>query len=253
MKTIINYEGLHVVLWQKYVNRPTIVFLHDSLGCIELWREFPQQLGESTQCNVLVYDRQGYGKSKGFSNNVRKQNYLEIEADILNGLIENLGIKDVVLFGHSDGGSIALITAAKYSKNIKGIVIEGGHIFVEDITLKGIAEAVKTYQTTHLKERLLKYHGDKTDAVFGAWANTWLSEEFRDWNIEHFLPKIQCPTMVIQGENDEFGTLKQVDGIVNQVLGKTLKWVVKAVGHNPHKEDAKTTLTAVAKFINDYI
>lgn len=231
-------------------DRPTLIFLHDSLGCIELWRDFPQQLGQATHCNVLIYDRQGYGKSSQFGSADREHNYLEVEADVLNELMEKLSIKSAILFGHSDGGSIALIAAAKYPEKIKGVITEGAHIFVEDITLKGIKDAVEAFRTTNLRQKLTKYHGDKTKAVFWAWAKMWLSEEFESWNIEHFLPHIKCPVLVIQGEEDEYGSLAQVNGIISQIAGETQKYSIPSVGHTPHKEAKELVLTKTAAFIN---
>lgn len=230
-------------------NRPTIIFLHDSLGCIELWRDFPQALGKATNCNVVVYDRQGYGKSAPFGIAERNNDYMELEANVLNDLIMKLGIKDVILFGHSDGGSIALIAAGKYPQNIRAVITEGAHIFVEEITLQGIRAGAEAYRTTNLKERLQKYHGDKTEAMFWAWAKTWLTDKFRTWNIESFLPHIQCPVLVIQGDKDEYGTEAQVDGIVNQTSGEAVKLIIPEIGHTPHKEARETVLKESAGFI----
>ena len=244
---------LHIVRFENEADRPTIIFLHDSLGSVELWRDFPKMLGTLINCNVLIYDRQGYGKSSPFTNGYRKITYLETEANVLNQLIEQCGIKHAVLFGHSDGGSIALIAAAKYPSKIKAIITEGAHIFVEEITLQGIREAVNAYHTANLKERLEKYHGDKADAVFWAWAKTWLSDEFRNWNIESFLPEIKCPVLVIQGEDDEYGSQKQVNGIINQVSGEAIKLIIPSVGHTTHKEAKELVLERSASFINNII
>lgn len=240
---------IQVVRYGTDAGRPTIIFLHDSLGSVELWRDFPRQLGSITNCNVLVYDRQGYGKSSPFASEERANDYLEVEADVLNQLIEGYGIQQPILFGHSDGGSIALIAAAKYPERMVGVVTEGAHIFVEDITLLGIRHAVDAYQTTNLKERLEKYHGHKTEAVFRAWADTWLREGFRPWNIEGLLPQIKCPVLVIQGEADEYGSLAQVDGIITQVSGVASQLIIPGVGHTPHKEAKELVLGQSAMFI----
>lgn len=236
-----------------YPNRPTIVFLHDSLGCIALWRDFPERVGALTQCNVLVYDRQGYGKSCGFSYAKRDNDYLEQEADILNQLLDYWNIDQPILFGHSDGGSIALVTAAKYPEKIKAILTEGAHVFVEDITIEGIKEAIQLYETTDLKTKLEKYHGSNTEAMFWAWANTWTTEEFRAWNIEHFLPAIQCPSMIIQGEQDEYGSLKQVASITEKVSGITETFIIPNTGHSPHKENPEVVLEKITSFIQHYL
>lgn len=229
-----------------FPDRPTIVFLHDSLGCIRLWRDFPKRVGQLTQCNILVYDRQGYGDSCGFSKPRRDVEYLREEAEILFDLLQYWQTGPVVLFGHSDGGSIALIFAALYPDMVISVITEGAHVFVEDITLKGILEAEEAYQTTDLRSKLEKYHGEKTDAMFNAWTKTWTSSWFRDWNIEHYLPKITCPVLVIQGENDEFGSLAQVDAIVNGVSGPSQKVIVPDARHTPHKENAEVVLVAVS-------
>lgn len=234
-------------------DRPTIIFLHDSLGCIELWRDFPHRLGEATNCNIFIYDRQGYGQSIPFTNRDRSKDYLELEADVLSELMEQCQIKEAILFGHSDGGSIGLITAAKYPSKIRGLITEGAHVFVEEITLKGIRKAVEVYENANLKERLQKYHGKKTDTVFWAWAKTWLSDDFRTWNIERFLSQITCPLLVIQGEQDEYGTLAQVNSIIRQVSGKADSLIIPFIGHTPHKETNSVVLTQSASFINRLI
>lgn len=230
-------------------DKPTIVLLHDSLGCIALWRDFPNQLAGKTNCNVIVYDRQGYGKSCGFQYTERDNDYIEYEADILNALLDHWQLEKAILFGHSDGGSIALVAAAKYQKKIASVITEGAHIFVEDVTLDGINAAIAQYQTTDLKAKLEKYHGDKTDAMFWAWAATWTKAAFRSWNIERFLPSIACPLLVIQGESDEYGSLAQVEGIVSQTNGRAEKMILPDVKHTPHKENPEAVLQKTSDFL----
>lgn len=249
----INESVLRVNHIIKYQNRPTIIFLHDSLGSIALWRDFPEKLSETVNCNVLVYDRLGYGESAPFATIERDNDYLEKEADVLDLLISEVGLTDVILFGHSDGASIALITAAKYPLKIKGLIVEGAHIFVEEVTLAGISAAVAAYESTDLGIKLQKYHGNKTDSVFRAWTNTWLSNKFKSWNIENFLPQISCPVLVIQGEGDEYGSIKQVKGIIGQVSGKAMELIIPSIGHTPHKEAAEIVLESSASFIRDII
>ncbi len=229
--------------------KPTIIFLHDSLGCIELWRDFPLQIAKNTGCNVLSYDRQGYGKSDGFSENKRDKNYLKKEADILAQLIDQLGLEKVILFGHSDGGSIALLTASLYPEKIKAIITEGAHIFVEKETLEGIERAKIAYHTISLKKKLTKYHGDKTELLFRMWTETWLSPSFADWNIENYLNGIQCASLIIQGENDEYGTLKQVEGILHNTKGESESLLLPGIGHTPHKEAEEIVIEKTADFV----
>lgn len=237
----------------NYPDRPTIVFLHDSLGCIELWRDFPSKLGELTQCNVFVYDRLGYGQSGPVTDQKRGNDYMEIEADILSQLLDQHHIENAILFGHSDGGTIALLAAAKYPSKIRAVITEGAHIFVEEVTLNGIREAVKLYQTTNLKQRLQKYHGEKTEDVFMAWTETWLSDAYRSWNIEHFLPEVICPSLIIQGEEDEYGTVGQVDGIVNKTSGAAQKYMLPTIKHSPHKEAPELVLKIATAFILEVV
>lgn len=242
-------NGMVISYSKKYADRPTLVFLHDSLGCIELWRDFPEKLAEATKCNLVIYDRLGYGKSGPMAAQLRPTNYLEIEADILNNLLIELEIENAILFGHSDGGSIALIGASKYPTKIKAVIAEAAHIFVEEITLKGIYVAIEKYRTTNLAERLARYHGDKVESLFNAWTKTWTRNDYRDWNIEHFLTSIRCPLLIIQGEADEYGTLAQVKKTIDQVSGKPQKYIIPGIGHTPHKEVPELILERCKDFI----
>lgn len=249
MKTQMIYKGLVIERIELDSERPTIIFLHDSLGCIDLWRDFPQKLAEATSCNILVYDRLGYGKSDPMDTFIRPVNYLELEADILNDMLTELKIKNVILFGHSDGGSIALIYASKYPDRIRAVLCEAGHIFVEKVTLQGIQNAIVQYTTTNLAEKLAKYHGEKVEAIFKAWTLTWTREDFLSWNIEHLLSNIICPLLFIQGEDDEYGSLLQVERTIEQVSGKAEKLIIPSAGHTPHKESPDYTLTEATRFI----
>ncbi|WP_294232057.1 alpha/beta fold hydrolase [Chryseobacterium sp. sg2396] len=252
---IVDVKGqkLYIEYNQVFKNRPTLVFLHDSLGCTQLWRDFPSELGKAVQCNVLVYDRLGYGKSFPMPTHERKNSYMEAEADVLNDLLDVLKIDKVILFGHSDGGTIALIMAAKYPGSVNGVICEAGHIFVEDVTIKGVKDALETYKTTNLPERLAKYHGDKTEMLVKAWTEIWLSDRFKTWNIEQILKNITAPLLFIQGENDEYGTLDQVERTVSQVNGKAEKFIIPNVGHTPHKEVPGMVLEKAAGFINSIL
>ncbi len=246
----VNGKQLYIEYNNSFENKPTIVFLHDSLGCTQLWRDFPAKLGEAVQCNVLVYDRLGYGKSFPMLTQERENNYMELEADLLNDLLSELNIKETILFGHSDGGTIALITASKYPEKVKATICEAGHIFVEDITVKGVNDTFEAYKTTNLPERLQKYHGDKVEMIVKAWTEIWLSNRFRSWNIEYLLENITSPLLFIQGEADEYGTLDQVEKTISQVSGSAEKFIIPNVGHTPHKEVPDIVLQKSAEFIN---
>lgn len=246
----INHQNIYFEYQTSYENRATIVFLHDSLGSTQLWRDFPSRLSQALQCNILVYDRIGYGKSDAMKTHIRPQNYMELEADILYEFLLKLNINHAILFGHSDGGTIALIAASKYTKTIDAVICEAGHIFVEDITLKGVSDALLAYKTTNLPERLKKYHGDKVEMLFKAWTEIWLKDDFKSWNIENLLPKITCPLLFIQGKNDEYGTLNQVEKTISKVSGKSEKYIIDNVGHTPHKEVPNLVLNKTVSFLN---
>lgn len=235
------------------INHPeaeqTIIFLHDSLGCTQLWRDFPEQFAKKGKYNVIVYDRLGYGKSAPFKNTKRGLDYMEKEADILIRLLDQWNVKKPILFGHSDGGSIALIAAGKYPNKIGAVITEGAHVFVEEITLKGIHDAMEVYSTTKLKEKLEKYHGAKTEALFQAWAHTWTQDFFKSWNIEKFLTQINCPSLIIQGHDDEYGSMKQVDAIEKQVHGPCVTLKLDKIKHSPHKEIPEVILDKSLEFL----
>ncbi len=246
----INNANIHYVHHEINPERPTLIFLHDSLGSTQLWRDFPKEVAEKTNCNLFIYDRKGYGKSSPFTINHRELTYMHDEADFLNDLVQHFNFKDIILFGHSDGGSITLLYAAKYHQNLKGIVVVGSHIIVEEISLQGIRDAKIAYAKTNLKERLTKYHGDKTQKVFEMWTETWLRPDFIDFDIREELKNIECPTLVIQGIDDEYGSIEQVNGIINNVKGRKESYLVPDAKHTPYKENRTPTLAKTVEFID---
>ncbi len=247
-----------IYLSYEYHSKPnqdyTLVFLHDSLGCIALWRNFPEQLSKANGMNSLVYDRAGYGTAAAMPNlSKRSTDYHEIEADILVEFLHHLAIKNPILFGHSDGATIALIAAGKYPNFIKGCIVEGAHSFVEEITLNGIIDAKKEYQkNNNLHQKLTKYHGEKVAQLFMAWTETWLAPDFKTWNIYPFLEQISCPVFVIQGEEDEFGSFAQIQVIIEKVKGAKHQLLVKQKGHSPHKELPDVVLKETSLFLKRY-
>ncbi|WP_261664788.1 alpha/beta fold hydrolase [Deinococcus sp. Marseille-Q6407] len=187
-----------------------LVFLHDSLGCTATWRDFPQALAAAAGRHALVYDRLGYGQSDPFDR-PRTRDYLIHEAQgVLPALLDAAGVRQAVLFGHSDGATIALLAAALCPQRVSAVITEGGHIFNEDVTRRGVAAAARAYTETDIAARLVKYHGDRVDALYRAWTDTWLSDEYRDWTVEPLMNRIQAPLLLMQGRGDEFGTLAQV-------------------------------------------
>ncbi len=226
----------------------TLVFLHEGLGSVGQWRDFPSLLSEKTGLPALVYDRWGYGKSDPFTL-PRLKGYLHDEALLgLPAVLDVCGISRAILVGHSDGGSIALIYASNHPERVRAVITEAAHVFVENVTLDGIREAASAYASTDLGKRLARYHGDKTDLVFHGWADTWLSPEFRDWNIEDVLPGVRCPVLVIQGIDDQYGTTAQVSAIAGQVSGEAKPLLVRC-GHVPHAEARDEVLEEMARFI----
>lgn len=232
-------------------NRPTLVFLHEGLGSIELWKDFTNLLVERTGLNALVYERQGYGQSD-LLDLPRPLDYLEIEAQqYLPALLEQLSIKKPILLGHSDGGTIALVYASLYSTSL--LIAVAAHIFVEDVTIDGIYKVAQSYKRETLGKQLEKYHGDKAHDLFWAWADTWLHKGFRNWNVTEFLPQINCPTLLVQGEEDEYATLDQLEQIAQGIGQHAETLILKKCGHSPHIQAKQPLLDNVDKFIQRYI
>lgn len=229
--------------------RPTLVLLHDSLGCITVWRDFPERLAAALGCRALVYDRRGYGRSSAFGPAPRTPGYLEAEADVLARVLDACGVPEAVLFGHSDGGSIALVAAAREPARVRAVVTEGAHVFVEERTLAGIRDAREALRTTDLRDRLRRHHGDRTDGVTAAWIDVWLSPGFRDWSIAHHLPHVRCPTLVLQGADDEYGTPEQVHAIARGVAGPVRTRLLPGVGHTPHRAAPDEVLRLTTAFL----
>ncbi len=232
---------------------PSIVFLHEGLGCVGTWREFPERLASATGCGALVYSRMGYGGSDPLIGK-RPVRYMHDEAlGALPAVLEHLKLENVVLFGHSDGASIALIHAGAQGGSVRGLIVEAPHVFVESISIEGIRRTTADYETTRLKERLARYHGSNTDSMFRGWSDVWLSPEFLEWNIEEYLPAIKCPVLVVQGEDDRYGTLKQVDAVVAQAGGSVESLILPRCGHSPHSERPDEVLKAATRFIKNAI
>ena len=191
--------------------KPCLVFLHEGLGCCAMWKDFPAQLCQATGCRGLLYDRHGYGQSSPLAAR-RQLHYLHDYAlcELPQVLAALLPGQDHFLIGHSDGGSIALIYAAQQPPRLRGIITEAAHVFVEGITLDGIRVADAAFGEGKLRA-LAKYHGDKTETIFKAWSDTWLSYGFQFWNIEYLLPSVECPALVVQGSEDQYGSAAQVD------------------------------------------
>ena len=234
-------------------HRPVLVFLHEGLGSTGQWRDFPERICAQTACPALVYDRWGYGSSDRLTE-PRKPDYLHDEALLsLPEVLIQCAIDEPILIGHSDGGSIAIIYGGTYPQRVTGIITEAAHVFVEDVTVEGIKRAVEVYEKTDLKKRLTKFHENNTELMFRGWADIWLSREFRNWNIEEYLPHITCPLLAIQGKDDEYGTLAQVEAILSKVKGPARSIIVDNCGHIPHVQAMEKVLSEMTSFISEII
>jgi len=229
---------------------PHLVFLHEGLGGIDLWRDFPSLLCRKTGLPGIVYDRKGYGGSTWFEGLWSKDYHVREAAVYLSRILAAWGVSRAILVGHSDGGSIALLAAAMLPSVLQTVITEAAHIFVEKITLDGIRETVAAYETGGLKERLVRYHGANSDTLFYRWADTWLSPVFEDWSIESCLARITCPLLVLQGEADEYATSRQVEGIAAGVSGPVRTLMVPGCGHTPHFQAKTRVLSEMAAFIS---
>lgn len=227
---------------------PAIVFLHDALGSIRQWKDFPHLIVERTGLRALLYNRRGHGGSSPLSAN-RTPGYLHREAtEELPALLRKVEIENPILFGHSDGGSIALIYAAHFST--AALITEAAHVIVEDRTIRGIRMASR--ERYHLLNALRKYHGEQTEALFDAWTDTWLDPGFRDWDILDLLPRIKCPALIIQGADDEYGTEEQVWAAATGIGPQSKALLISNCGHIPHREAPEKIIDQVTKFIVDY-
>jgi pimeloyl-ACP methyl ester carboxylesterase len=194
----------------------TLVFLHDGLGCAALWRDFPEKLAESTGCGAFAYSRLGHGGS-GAAETSRSLRFMHDEARLLTSVLDAAGIQRAILVGQSDGGSITA--------------------------------ALREYRHGTLRDRLARYHGANVDSAFGGWAGAWLDAGFGDWNIEPYLPRIRVPVLAIQGDRDDYGTLRQIEAIQAGCGGPVEALVLPGVGHSPHREEAEKTLAAIVAFL----
>lgn len=229
----------------------TLVFLHEGLGCVSAWRDFPERVAEATDCGVLVYSRAGYGTSDPVTL-PRPFNFMHDEAMItLPRVLEATGVREHIIVGHSDGGSIALIYAAEGQKGeLRGVVLEAPHLFVEDSSLASIRRLTEHYRDGPLEVALERHHGQNTHCAFWGWTSVWLDPAFRSWNIEESLPHINVPVLVIQGEDDEYGTLRQVEAIERGCGAQVRSVILPICGHSPHRDQPQRTLEEIISFIN---
>jgi len=225
----------------------TVVLLHDGLGSISAWKDFPEALHSATGHEVLVYSRYGYGGSQALSG-PRSVQYMHEEALIaLPALLDQLGVANPILIGHSDGASIAIIHAGGTDRPVAGLILLAPHVFVEDVCIASIAAAERSYATTGPRMRLARHHADP-DSAFRGWSDIWLSPEFSTWNIEHYLPGIDCAVLAIQGTDDIYGTMQQVERIA-RAASRVEVLQLAHCGHSPHRDQPGRVLQAIERFV----
>jgi pimeloyl-ACP methyl ester carboxylesterase len=226
-----------------------LVFLHEGLGCITLWKDFPEKLCATSGCPGLLYDRVGHGRSPA-DPSPRTIHYLHRHAleELPQVLAEAIPGKPYVLVGHSDGGSIALLHAAERPPLLRGVVTMAAHVLVESQTVEGITAAERAYGEGRMRG-LTRHHGDKTETLFHAWAQTWQSRWFAAWNIEYALPSITCPLLVIQGEDDQYGSRVQVERIVAGMSGPATSVLLPGCGHAPFRDREAEVVACIVDFL----
>lgn len=233
---------------------PLLVFLHEGLGSLSMWKDWPARACDAASCRGLVYSRPGYGRSTprphaekwpvGFMH--------DQAADVLPALLRALGVDartdPPLLFGHSDGASIALLYAALHADACGGVIVAAPHVFVEDITVRNIEAARLAYRQGDLRDRLARYHDD-VDSAFWGWNDIWLTPAFREWNIEALLGDIRCPVLALQGVDDEYGSLAQIRSIVDRAPRAAMQ-VLPDCGHSPHRDQPAAVIEAIRGFLH---
>jgi len=247
--------------------KPTIVFLHEGLGSVSAWRDFPAQLAERTGCSAVVYSRYGYGNSEPLSE-PRNSHYLHDEAlHVLPELLTKLSIENPILLGHSDGASIALIysgangsgvsgaaangagtNGAGTKWRVRGLIVIAPHVFIEHESVTGVAATKVAFETTDFAEKLARHHRD-TESAFLGWSNIVLNPDFHSWNIEEYVSRIACPVLAVQGVDDEYATFAHLDAISRLVPAPVERLHLSNCGHSPHREQPEELLNAASAFI----
>ena len=243
----------YVWIGTERADAPLLVFLHEGLGSVAMWRDFPAQLCAAAGCRGLVYSRPAYGRSTPKPPDERwGPDFLEIQAlEVLPAFLDAVGVdpqrEQVILFGHSDGGSIALIHASRFGEHLKSIVVMAPHIIAEPISITSIERARVIFETTDFKAKLARFHDD-VDSAFRGWNEVWLDQRFKAWSIEAQLADISCPVLAIQGVDDEYGTMAQIDGIAAAAPEVELL-KLEACGHSPHRDQPQAVTAAVVAWL----
>ena len=225
---------------------PTLVFLHEGLGSLSLWRGFPARVAEACGLPAFVYSRANYGRSSPTAPLPWPVRYMHDEARLLPRVLAAAGIVDPIPIGHSDGASIALLHAAEHP--VRGAVLLAPHVFGEEVSFASIAKAREAYEQGDLRARLARHH-DNVDAAFRGWNGAWLDPAFRAWNLEAALPRIRAPLLVVQGLADEYGTSRQVEAIRASAGGSVESLLLEGCGHSPQRDKPEETVSAIARFV----
>jgi pimeloyl-ACP methyl ester carboxylesterase len=232
---------------------PLLVFLHEGLGSLAMWKDFPQPLCDAVGCRGLVWSRPGYGRStpraaeEAWDLDFMHRQAHEVLPALLRALDVDTERAPPWLFGHSDGGTIALLYAARFPRRVAGAIVVAPHILVEDLSVASIEKARQAYLETDLRGRLAKYHDDP-DSAFWGWNRIWLHPPFRAWSIEAEIAAITCPLLAVQGVDDEYGTLEQIRGIARRVP-QTELLELPDCGHSPHRDQPQALIAAVSRFM----
>jgi pimeloyl-ACP methyl ester carboxylesterase len=227
---------------------PTLVLLHEGLGCVGMWREFPAALAARTGCGVLVYSRFGYGRSDP-APLPWPLTYMHDEAFVLPAVLEAAGVRKAILVGHSDGASIATIYAGGAQDfRVRGLVLLAPHFFVEEISVASIAEAKQAYEQGDLRARLARYHGDNVDNAFWGWNGVWLDPAFRAWRIDDALAHVRVPMLIIQGKDDQYGTAAQLELAAADAYCPVESMLLADCRHAPQLDQPELALEAIADF-----
>lgn len=237
-----------IIRFSENDTKPTLVLLHDSWGCIEMWGDFPEMLVELSGLNAMLYDRRGYGQSSPFDLTQRTEFYLHDEAHELIKVLKDCEIQNAIIYGHSDGATIGLLTAALYPVFIKGLILEGPHSFIEDSGKAAVRATRERAKENGLLPSLEKYHGDKTGELFRLWHETWLSDYFAKWTIVPLLHNITCPVLAFQGEHDDFGSIEQLNILKKEIPGSVTIREIPTAEHTPRKEASEETVELISRF-----
>ncbi len=237
--------------WQR-PGSPALVLLHEGLGCIGLWKDFPEQLARATGLGVFLWSRAGFGRSDPIAL-PRPLDYLEQETPTVAEVLEAAGIERSILVGHSDGGTIALLHAANgRADGTLAVVTMAAHVFVEDVTIESIRETKRAWEQEGLRDRLARWHGANVDGAFHGWCDVWLDPAFRDWNIERRLPAVRVPVLAMQGADDQYGTPAQIEAIARQVSGPSEALLLPGAGHSPHLDQPDAVIAAISRFLRGH-